>query len=36
VPVVVVGNVNVGGSGKTPLTRALADALAARGWHRGS
>jgi tetraacyldisaccharide 4'-kinase len=35
VPVVVVGNITVGGSGKTPLTRALADALAARGWHPG-
>jgi len=35
VPVVVVGNVTVGGSGKTPLTAALADGLAARGWHPG-
>jgi tetraacyldisaccharide 4'-kinase len=35
VPVVVVGNVTVGGSGKTPLVRALAEALAARGWRPG-
>lgn len=33
VPVVVVGNLTVGGVGKTPLVLALADALAARGWH---
>jgi len=35
VPVVVVGNIVVGGSGKTPLTIALADALRSRGWHPG-
>jgi len=35
VPVVVVGNVTVGGSGKTPLVRALVEALRARGWHPG-
>ena len=35
VPVIVVGNIAVGGSGKTPLTRALAEALAARGWRPG-
>lgn len=35
VPVVVVGGIVVGGSGKTPLTCALAQALAARGWHPG-
>lgn len=35
VPVVVVGNLTVGGSGKTPLAIAIADALAARGWHPG-
>jgi hypothetical protein len=35
VPVVVVGNLVVGGSGKTPLVRALAEALAARGWRPG-
>jgi len=33
--VVVVGNITVGGSGKTPLTIALATELAARGWHPG-
>ncbi|HYT98648.1 MAG TPA: tetraacyldisaccharide 4'-kinase [Casimicrobiaceae bacterium] len=35
VPVIVVGNVNVGGAGKTPLTLALANALAERGHHPG-
>jgi tetraacyldisaccharide 4'-kinase len=35
VPVVIVGNIAVGGSGKTPLTIALARSLAARGWHPG-
>jgi tetraacyldisaccharide 4'-kinase len=35
VPVVVVGNITVGGSGKTPLTIALTKALAARGWRPG-
>ncbi|MEO8344367.1 MAG: tetraacyldisaccharide 4'-kinase [Betaproteobacteria bacterium] len=35
VPVIVVGNINAGGVGKTPLTRALSDALAARGHHPG-
>ncbi len=35
VPVVVVGNLTAGGSGKTPLAIALADALAGRGWHPG-
>lgn len=34
-PVVVVGNVVVGGSGKTPVVIALAQALAARGWRPG-
>ena len=34
-PVVVVGNLTAGGSGKTPLAIALAEALAARGWHPG-
>jgi tetraacyldisaccharide 4'-kinase len=34
-PVVVVGNVTVGGTGKTPLACALAEALAARGFHPG-
>ena len=35
VPVVVVGNITVGGAGKTPLVIALAEALAARGRHPG-
>jgi tetraacyldisaccharide 4'-kinase len=35
VPVIVIGNLYVGGTGKTPLTVELAGALAARGWHPG-
>jgi tetraacyldisaccharide 4'-kinase len=35
VPVVIVGNITVGGAGKTPLTCALAEALRARGWRPG-
>jgi tetraacyldisaccharide 4'-kinase len=35
VPVVVVGNITAGGSGKTPLVAALAAALAQRGWRPG-
>ncbi|MDD3354581.1 tetraacyldisaccharide 4'-kinase [Zoogloea sp.] len=35
VPVVVVGNVAVGGSGKTPVTLWLADVLRQRGYHPG-
>jgi tetraacyldisaccharide 4'-kinase len=35
VPVVVVGNLTVGGTGKTPLVIALVEALRARGWHPG-
>jgi len=32
-PVIVLGNINVGGTGKTPLTLALAQQLVARDWH---
>ena len=32
-PVIVVGNISVGGTGKTPLTLALAQQLVKRGWH---
>ena len=35
VAVIVVGGITIGGAGKTPLTRALAEALAARGWRPG-
>jgi tetraacyldisaccharide 4'-kinase len=35
VPVIVVGNINVGGVGKTPLTRALAEHLSQRGFKPG-
>jgi tetraacyldisaccharide 4'-kinase len=35
VPVVVVGNITVGGAGKTPLVHALADHLARRGFRPG-
>ena len=35
VPVVVVGNIIVGGAGKTPLTLALAQELKVRGFHPG-
>lgn len=35
VPVVVVGNLTLGGTGKTPLVIALADALRQRGWTPG-
>jgi tetraacyldisaccharide 4'-kinase len=34
-PTVVIGNLSVGGAGKTPLTLALIDALRARGWNPG-
>ena len=35
VPVVVVGNIYVGGTGKTPVTIALVKALKERGWNPG-
>lgn len=35
VPVIVVGNLTVGGSGKTPLVAALAQMLRATGWNPG-
>jgi tetraacyldisaccharide 4'-kinase len=35
VPVIVVGNITVGGSGKTPLTLWLARQLIDSGWHPG-
>ena len=35
VPVIVVGNITAGGTGKTPLVLALIDALRARGWKPG-
>lgn len=35
VPVIVVGNLTVGGSGKTPLVIALASALRRHGWRPG-
>lgn len=35
VPVIVVGNISVGGTGKTPVVVALADALEKQGWRVG-
>lgn len=35
VPVVVVGNISIGGTGKTPLTLELVRQMIARGWHPG-
>ncbi|TCK08912.1 tetraacyldisaccharide 4'-kinase [Marinobacterium mangrovicola] len=35
VPVIIVGNISVGGSGKTPLTLSLIDKLRARGYRPG-
>lgn len=35
VPIIVVGNITVGGTGKTPLVVALVQALRARGWNPG-
>lgn len=34
-PVVVIGNISVGGTGKTPVIIALVDALRRRGWRPG-
>lgn len=35
VPVIVVGNISVGGTGKTPLTLWFAEQLIENGWHPG-
>lgn len=35
VPVIIIGNISVGGTGKTPLTLWLAEQLLANGWHPG-
>lgn len=35
VPVIVIGNLSVGGTGKTPLTMAVVEALRARGYRPG-
>jgi tetraacyldisaccharide 4'-kinase len=35
VPVIIVGNITVGGTGKTPFTLWLAEQLIAEGWHPG-
>lgn len=35
VPIVIVGNISVGGTGKTPLTLWLAQQLIDEGWHPG-
>jgi len=35
VPVVIIGNISVGGTGKTPLTLWLAQQLINEGWHPG-
>src|SRR5258706_4341662 len=35
VPVIVVGNITVGGTGKTPLVIEILDILARRGWTPG-
>lgn len=35
VPVIIVGNITVGGTGKTPLVIALVEALRERGWKPG-
>ncbi|MFA5372054.1 MAG: tetraacyldisaccharide 4'-kinase [Sideroxydans sp.] len=35
VPVIIVGNISVGGTGKTPLTLSLVQQMIAQGWHPG-
>lgn len=35
VPVIVIGNIYVGGTGKTPVTIAVVNALRTQGWHPG-
>ena len=35
VPIIIVGNIRVGGTGKTPIVIALAERLAQLGWHPG-
>ena len=35
VPVIVVGNISVGGTGKTPLVLAIVEMLQSRGWNPG-
>jgi len=35
VPIIIVGNIRVGGTGKTPIVIALAERLAAMGWRPG-
>ncbi|MDN3986346.1 tetraacyldisaccharide 4'-kinase [Zwartia vadi] len=35
IPVLIVGNIYIGGTGKTPVVIALVNALKARGWHPG-
>lgn len=35
VPVIIIGNISVGGTGKTPFTLWLAEQLIANGWHPG-
>ena len=35
VPVIVVGNITVGGTGKTPLVLAIVEKLQSRGWNPG-
>jgi tetraacyldisaccharide 4'-kinase len=35
VPIIIVGNIRVGGTGKTPIVIALAERLASLGWHPG-